>query len=64
MQPNGTFFFPKMMQDNTEHRNYLLEEFGVMTVRENCTLLNTSMIYPLTESKGRKRWWQAHIARL
>lgn len=41
-----------LMQDNTERRNNFLEEFGVITVRENCTLLNTSMIYPLTESKG------------
>lgn len=41
-----------LMQDSTGRRNDFSEEFGVITVRENFTLLNTSMIYPLTESKG------------
>lgn len=40
------------MQNNTECRNNVLEELGVMTVEENCTMLNASMIYALAESKG------------
>lgn len=52
------------MQDNTECSDNFLEEICVMTVWENCTLLNTSMVYSLTESKGWKLWWQAHVARL
>lgn len=40
-----------LMHNNIECSNNFLEEICVMTAWENCILLNTSMVYSLTERR-------------